>query len=136
MPAIGARTTGGPMRRFPRTSSWGTTGTAVGMAPIVPGSRLPPKSAAALALRLLAALGLLRLRLRRQDLTGPLDGVELLVGTEADRLHRALVRGQEDQAGREGVLGLELLRQRVGRTAVERRGDPRGRQESVLPVDA
>src|SRR5512144_1683488 len=134
MPAIGASTTGGPTRRDPRTSSWGTTGAVDDMGPIVP-SGLPTTQipgcgadlAAVLLVALLRALALLRasvllrLRLRRGDVTGPLDRVELLVRPEADRLHRPLVRGEEDQAGGEGVLGLEPLRQRVGRAAVERR---------------
>src|SRR5690348_13213986 len=123
MPAIGASTTGVSTRRPPscRPGTMGA-GAVVVMRP------------SALLLRLLRLLR--RGGLGRLHRALPLDRVELLAGPVADRGEVTLVGGQVDQAGALLVAGTELVRQRLGRALLERRGEAhRGKQHVVL-VDA
>src|SRR5689334_14982266 len=119
MPAIGASTTGVGTTSDPRVS-------------VVMGSAL-----LALLLRALLRLVVRLLRAAAQllDLAGPGDGVELLGRAEGHRRQVAVVGREVDQAGLGRVAVLELLRQRRARTGVERGGEDRGLDQTVLAVD-
>src|SRR5687768_9940811 len=115
MPAIGARTTGVSTLTLPRVRA--------GMAPLSGVDRGAPKSrpesvvllalvVLPLALVLLGLLGL-------GDLAGPRDRGRQLLGSQGDRIERAPLRCQVDQADLDLLPGGELGRERLARAGLE-----------------